>query len=85
MSRCRACAREMLDEGREGCLPTLLIGGKLHNRLPHGTDAYDVDDCNDCGVQLGAVHHVLCDRERCPVCGGQLIACEHAPPLDAIV
>jgi len=31
--------------------------------------------CHDCGVKLDKFHHLGCDMERCPKCGGQLIAC----------
>ena len=31
--------------------------------------------CHDCGVEEGQLHHLGCDMERCPFCGGQLIAC----------
>jgi len=32
--------------------------------------------CHDCGVPEGHIHEWGCDMERCPFCGGQLIACD---------
>ena len=29
-----------------------------------------------CRARPGHYHHVGCDAERCPVCGGQLISCD---------
>ena len=31
--------------------------------------------CGDCGVHHGGWHHLGCDTQRCPVCGGQMISC----------
>ena len=31
--------------------------------------------CCDCGAPIGTYHHVNCDAERCPICGGQLWTC----------
>ena len=31
--------------------------------------------CGDCGVAPGGLHHLGCDMQRCPLCGGQLISC----------
>ena len=31
--------------------------------------------CGDCGVEVGGLHHLGCDIQCCPCCGGQLISC----------
>ena len=31
--------------------------------------------CHDCGAFPGEAHEPGCDVERCPICGGQMIAC----------
>jgi hypothetical protein len=31
--------------------------------------------CGDCGVSRGGFHHLGCDTQRCPSCGGQMIMC----------
>lgn len=35
----------------------------------------DPPRCGDCGVRLGAFHHLGCDVAECPICDGQLISC----------
>jgi Zn-finger nucleic acid-binding protein len=31
--------------------------------------------CHDCGCGVGELHHLNCDAQRCPACGGQFISC----------
>jgi hypothetical protein len=33
-------------------------------------------NCHDCNCPPAAYHHVGCDVERCPRCGGQAISCD---------
>lgn len=35
--------------------------------------------CSDCSAQFGRWHHYKCEMERCPICGEQLITCQHGP------
>jgi hypothetical protein len=40
--------------------------------------------CGDCGVDRGGLHHLGCDVQRCPACGGQLFSCGCVFDEDAI-
>ena len=33
------------------------------------------EPCCECGCEIGEVHHVMCDLEECPRCGGQFLSC----------
>jgi Zn finger protein HypA/HybF involved in hydrogenase expression len=58
-------------------------------RIPHGQEtrkeefglvvyiAPEGEECPDCGAERGEIHKNGCDVEQCPVCGSQLISCEH--------
>ena len=62
-------------------LPTYLINGSIYNRIRYGDEAEDWGateyPCHDCGVAKGQFHvGPVCDVEKCPCCGGQVICCD---------
>lgn len=81
MAKCEDCQQEML-VNRElypmnniSCdFDMIRINGKTYKR---NTVYHDVNKyCHDCGILNGGVHHMGCDMERCPICDGQMIACD---------
>jgi len=67
---CGECGTEMVPGG--GCAKHFYIyGGKKY--LAQKAD----EQCHDCNAGPGKFHHANCDWERCPVCGGQAMGCEH--------
>ena len=86
MAVCRNCHEEM-KEHRSCCWPVVIIKRKSYPRLRYGKEtrygtrlpdywtAYG-ENCPDCSVVLGGLHHVGCDWEQCPRCGGQFIGCD---------
>jgi len=77
-NQCRACKGDK--QTVDGCQPFLYnAGGKKYARIKVG-DASDMYEgsgavCTDCGAKRGYPHHVCCDCETCPMCGGQLFSC----------
>jgi hypothetical protein len=53
--------------------------GEERERIKFGDEAEDWGKargrCGDCDCKVGFYHHVGCDVERCPFCGGQIISC----------
>lgn len=67
---------------------TIMIDGQRYDRIRYGFEVYRERDigilveqfhkpeqCPDCGVGLKQLHHFCCDKEQCPRCRGQLLAC----------
>lgn len=76
---CEGCGLDMAVV--DGCtVGFVMIGGKRYERIKRGAKRDSAMNgcygrCGDCGARRGHYHHVGCDLERCPVCGGQLISC----------
>ena len=77
MAKCRRCKMEMCDSSTKTCVTYQFV------KFPDGTKMppvpYNPPDsnirCHDCGVVAGGFHHVGCDMEICPRCGGQFLGC----------
>jgi hypothetical protein len=80
MAKCTDCGLDMLTA--DGCtMENIETKGKSYKRIKCG-DAGDWGEdegagyvCHDCNAKPGHYHHLGCDTERCPKCGGQLISC----------
>jgi site-specific DNA recombinase len=84
-----ACRREML--AAASCRAALLgVGGIVYRRIAWGAERIGQQGrsgligaplarCPDCNVEPGGIHHLNCDREQCPCCGGQRLGCECGP------
>jgi hypothetical protein len=69
MATCIDCNLEMTTA--DGCtLAELKIDGEVFVRR-----RCERRRCHDCAAKPGRLHHLGCDVERCPCCGGQLITC----------
>jgi hypothetical protein len=76
MATCDDCKQEMRF-ARSCSLPAINIQGISHLRVRFGSERpkFRSQRCGDCNVARGGLHHLGCDIERCPLCGGQLISC----------
>jgi hypothetical protein len=77
---CEDCGRAM-DPG-VGCVLTHVRTDDgepvLRIRVGEGDD-WGAPICHDCNAATGQLHHMGCDVERCPKCGGQMLMCIGEP------
>lgn len=71
---CPYCNKEMAPGGTCNVLKLKFADGKEYRRIPY-VAACNEEPCGDCNVGDGCLHHLGCDNEKCPKCGGQLISC----------
>lgn len=70
---CKRCGHEMVPNG--GCTEGTYEYADGTVLAPSTASFDDKYPCHDCNAAPGKYHHVGCDVERCPRCGGQLISC----------
>ncbi len=81
MGICKSCQKEILDASVTTCEGKADIeypDGKVLPPIPYDPRKMHFPQwfrCPDCNVAPGGIHHVNCDQECCPKCGGQLIGC----------
>ena len=81
MGKCERCGRDML--AAKGCtynsVNTKKMGMIAPIKVGGPGDWYEGKPgsvCGDCGAHYGYYHHIGCDIERCPSCGGQRMGCD---------
>ena len=74
MARCFWCKQEMLTATNCTANPPFAVDGTTYLPVPAE------EDCGDCGVRAGGLHHPGCDIEPCPCCGDQRIHCSCGNP-----
>ena len=74
---CGYCDQEM--NGTACTTTTTVINGKPYQRTDQAHQVPEGRPCHDCGAPAGGLHHPGCDMEACPICGGQLLSCDHGP------
>ena len=76
-AKCQDCGKDMMKV--DGCTKHNMKfdNGQTLERIKFGDDNMNIGDkrCHDCNAKVGHFHHLGCDVERCPICGGQLISC----------
>jgi hypothetical protein len=81
---CQRCGSDMSTADNCVATPIKYPDGTTRERIPFGSpqgraglDGEEIPEkCGDCGVSLTGFHHLYCDMEICPRCGGQLISCD---------
>lgn len=76
MAVCSWCDGEMT-EAASCAITALHLDGVRTEMIPWGREARwtATSCCDECGVPPGGFHHLGCDVQRCPLCGGQMMSC----------
>jgi hypothetical protein len=76
MAKCKRCKKEMCDLNTKTCAYEVVEfpDGTKMSPIPYNPPDPNIR-CHDCGIAAGGVHHVGCDMEICPRCGGQFLGC----------
>src|SRR3954452_24346697 len=74
MATCKWCQQEMMTATTCTGNRPIVVDGKSYSPVPAE------EDCGDCGVSAGGLHHPGCDIESCPCCGEQRLFCNCANP-----
>lgn len=74
-AKCQDCGQKM-KSGNACTKTTIKIDGEKYDRITYEHDGGPIYKyCHDCNTSIGGLHHLGCDMEDCPKCGGQLISC----------
>lgn len=80
MATCPDCYRDIAESA--SCTRThFQLVNRLIPRIPYGEERrpptwYSHEEyCDDCGVEIGGVHHRDCAIEQCPMCGDYAAVC----------
>lgn len=77
VAKCVRCKKEMCDKSTITCKENKIVNfpdGKKMAPVPY-TSIDTTIRCHDCNVAAGGFHHIGCDMEICPRCGGQFLGC----------
>ena len=72
MAICNLCGRDTADAA--SCVKGRVeIDGDFYDAIPFPITR--TGRCSVCGVLPGGFHHLHCQQEECPKCGGQFVSC----------
>jgi len=77
---CKRCGQDM--STADGCVdaPIEFSDGVEMAAVPSDRPGR----CEDCAALPGRHHHLHCDQEVCPRCGGQLLGCSCGEPPETL-